>query len=84
VVELCAMSMNAALGDARWKFQEMPWSSLARFPPQFHAYSVGDEMVPLESAQNFANPSSASGRVRFHRMSVVMSPSRDRAIHIPN
>ena len=61
----CAVSLNTALGDARWEVQEMPWSRLARFSPCFHVNSVGVEMVPLELAQNFASLSSASARFFF-------------------
>jgi len=78
----CAVSLNPSLGYARWKFQEMPWSSSARFSPRFHVNSVVDKMVPLESAQNFASLSPTSAR--FYRMSVILSSFRDRAIQIPN
>ena len=39
---------------------------LAHLSPRFHVCSVGDERVPLESAQNFANLTSAS--IRFFSM----------------
>jgi len=77
----CATSLNTALGDARWKFQEMPWSSLAHLSPRFHVCSVGDERVPLESAHN---SDVSFYYVLFHGVGVIVTPPRDRAIHILN